>query len=70
MEFPVLQNDKIILEQLTHEYINEAYDHFSNDIVNENVDFDSVQNIEETKELIRFTLGNVSNKRNKDDYKS
>jgi [ribosomal protein S5]-alanine N-acetyltransferase len=52
MEFPILKNEEIILKQLTHEYINEVFNHFSQDEVNKYTGNDSTKTIDEAKSII------------------
>ena len=61
MEFPVLESSRLVLRKLTHNYIDEVYNHFSNEQVNRYVDFESAQSLEDAKEIIDWGLNLLQN---------
>jgi len=61
MNFPILQDESVILKQLTREYGVDVLKHFSNEEVNKFVDFDKMSTIEETNEIIDWGLSLFKN---------
>jgi len=61
MEFPVLESNRLVLKKLTHNYIDEVYNHFSDEQVNKYVDFESAQSLEDAKEIIDWGLNLFQN---------
>lgn len=55
--FPEISTERLILKQLTHEYLDPVFRHFSNDEINRFTDTDNAKSPEDAAELIQWGLG-------------
>ncbi len=56
MPFPVLEGDRIVLKEMDFEYEDDVFGHFSNEKVNDFVDFDACGNMKDAREIIEWGL--------------
>jgi len=63
MKFPILKSKRLVLKELTQDYVNEVYNHFHDEQVSKYVDFEPVQTLEDAIEIIDWGLNLYQNNR-------